>query len=139
VTYTYDELNRVRTYANVFGQVLTYSNDAEDHSTRREDSLGGVQTSTYNAVGLLTGRQLGGPGQTPVRVDLGYTDRYEQSSVTRYSDLAGTAVLGTSVSSYDDAGHLTGIVNTNNAGATLRSYTDTYDSAGRVSGQTWSS
>ena len=54
---TYDELNRAKTYTNVFGQVLTYGYDAEDRSTRREDSLGGVQTSTYKAVGLLTSRR----------------------------------------------------------------------------------
>jgi len=139
VTYTFDELNRVKTYTNVFGQTLTYSYDAEDHATRRDDSLGGVQTSTYNAVGLLTSRQFGGTGQTQVRVDFGYTNRYEQNSITRYSDLAGTTMLGTSVYSYDDAGHLTSIVNKDNSSATLSYYTYSYDSADRITGQTWSS
>jgi RHS repeat-associated protein len=99
--------------------------------------LGGVQTSVYNAVGLLTSRQLG--GANPVRVDLGYTDRYQQSSITRYSDIAGTTVVGTSVYSYDDAGHLTSILHKSAAGATLSYYTYTYDSADRVTAQThWS-
>jgi YD repeat-containing protein len=129
VTYSYDELNRARTYTNVFGQVLTYSYDAEDRATKREDSLGGVQTSTYNAVGLLSSRQFGGSGQTPVRVDFAYTDRYEQSTLTRYSDVAGTTVVGTSVYAYDDEGHLTSIVNKNGAAATLSYYTYGYDSA----------
>jgi RHS repeat-associated protein len=139
LTYTYDELNRVKTYTNVFGQQLTYSYDAEDRATLRQDSLGGVQTSVYNAVGMLTSRQFGGAGQTPVRVDFGYTNLDQQSTITRYSDLAGTTVVGTSVYSYDDTGHLTGIVNKNNSSATLSYYTYTYDSADRVSAQThWS-
>src|SRR5262249_16564697 len=106
-------------------------------ATLRQDSLGGVQTSVYNAVGLLTSRQLG--GSNPVRADLGYTDRYQQSTISRYSDIAGTTVLGTTVYSYDDAGDLTSILDKSATGATLSYCTYTYDSADRVTAQThWS-
>jgi RHS repeat-associated protein len=137
VTYSYDELNRVKSYTNVFGQVLTYSYDADGNVTKRQDSLGGVLTSVYDSSGELTSRQFGGSGQTPVRVDLGYTADGQQGTITRYSDLAGTTVVGTSAYSYDDAGQLTSIINKNNAATTLSYYTYTYDSADRVTSHTW--
>jgi len=71
--------------------VLTYAYDAEDRPTPAGRLPGRVQTSTYNAVGLLESRRFGRSGQTPVRVDYTYTDRNQPSTVTRYTDLAGTA------------------------------------------------
>ena len=107
LTYTYDALNRVQSYANVFGQVLTYGYDANDNQTLRQDSLGGVLTSVYDAANRLTSQQFGGTGQTAERVDFGYDVRDEQTSRTWYTDLAGTSVLATSVYAFDDAGTYT--------------------------------
>jgi len=64
-----------------------------------------------------------------VRVDFGYTDRYEQSTITRYGNLGGTMVLGTTTYNYDDARRVTSIVNKDNAGATLSYYKYAYDNA----------
>src|SRR2546430_10785338 len=43
-------------YTTLF-RSLTYSYDQEDNATLRQDSLGGLQTSVYNAEGLLTDRK----------------------------------------------------------------------------------
>src|SRR5207249_4249310 len=103
VVYSYDALNRVQSYTNVFGQVLTYSYDGNDRVTLRQDSLGGVLTSVYDDGGRLTSRRFGGTGQTPVRFDFGYDSRDDLTTLTRYSDVAGTTVLGTTTYSLDSA------------------------------------
>src|SRR5262249_1433094 len=133
--------NRVKSYSNVFGQVLTYTLDAMDHVTQRTDSLGGTLTSVYDAAGGLTSRKFSGSGPTGtvVRGDFGYTNRDEQSSIPRYSDLAGSTVIGTSTYGHDDAGRLTGITNKNGSAVTLSYYNYGYDGADRVTSQTWSS
>jgi RHS repeat-associated protein len=139
VSYGYDALDRAQSYANVFGQVLTYAYDAADRQTQRADSLGGVLTSVYDNADRLTSRQFGGAGQTQVRVDLGYTNRNELSTLTRFTDVAGTHLVGTAAYSYDGASRVTAITNTNGSGATLSYYDSAYDSADRITAETWSS
>ncbi len=141
VTYTYDALDRVQSYTNIYGQVLTYSYDGNGNETQRTDSLGGTLTYVYDAANRLTSEQFSGTGATGtvVRVDFGYDVRNEQTTITWYSNLAGTAEVAASAYSYDAAGRLTGIVNTNSSSATLSYYTYTYDTADRVTAQThWS-
>ncbi len=141
VTFTYDALDRVQSYTNVFGLTLTYSYDANDNLTQRTDSLGGTLTYVYDNANRLTSEKFTGTGATgtTVRVDFGYDAANEQTSITWYSNLAGTATVAASAYSYDNAGRLTSIVNTNASSATLSYYTYTYDNADRVSAQThWS-
>src|SRR5205823_2691563 len=103
--------------------------DAVGNRTQVEDSLGGVTTSVYDAANRLSSRQLGGTGQTPVRIDLGYTDHQQLASLTRYGDLAGTIGVGSSAYTYDDAERLTHLVHQNAAGVALANYTSAYDPA----------
>jgi YD repeat-containing protein len=63
--------------------------------------------------------EFGGSGQTPLRFDLAYTSRDQLSTLTRYSDLAGTTVVGTTAYGYDDAGRVTAITNKDGSSATL--------------------
>jgi RHS repeat-associated protein len=128
----YDALDRLTAQTNPFGQTLTYSYDAGGEQTAVQYSVGGVLTSVYDSAGRLTTREFGGSGQTPLRFDLGYTNRDQLSTITRYSDLAGTQVVGTTAYSYDDAGRATSIVHKNASAATLSYYTYGYDSADRV-------
>ena len=76
---------------------LTYSYDAADNRTLVQDSLGGVTTSTYDAADRLTQRAFGGSGQTPLRMDVTWTDRDQLASLTRYRDLAGTQKVGSTL------------------------------------------
>jgi RHS repeat-associated protein len=139
VAYSFDALNRVQSYTNVWGQVLTYSYNADDNVTLRTDSLGGTLTSVYDNAQRLTSVQFSGTGPTGtvVRVDFGYDNRDERTSKTWYSDLAGTTKVAASAYGYDDAGRLTSIANQNSSLATLSAYTYTFDSADRVSNQSW--
>jgi RHS repeat-associated protein len=138
-TLTYDALDRLATDQNLYGLTLTYSYDAADRVTQVQDPLGGVTTSVYDAANRLTTREFGGTGQTPLRVDLSYDNRNDLTGVTRYSDLAGTQVVGTTSYSYDDASRVTAIVNKNASSATLSYYDYSYDAADRVTSQTWQS
>ncbi len=141
VTYTYDALDRVQSYTDIFGLTLTYSYDANDNLTQRTDSLGGTLTYVYDNANRLTSEEYTGTGATGtiVRVDFGYDAANEQTSITWYSNLAGTATVAASAYGYDNAGRLTSIVNTNSSSATLSYYTYTYNNADRVTAQThWS-
>ena len=82
---------------------------------------------------------FGGTGQTPLRVDPGYDNRNELTSLTRFSDVAGSTLVGTTVYSYDDSSRVTSIVNKNGSAATLSYYNYGYDSADRVTSETWQS
>jgi YD repeat-containing protein len=46
----HDALNRQTSNTNVFGVTLTYTLDANDHVTARQDGLGGLMTTTYDDV-----------------------------------------------------------------------------------------
>jgi RHS repeat-associated protein len=93
----------------------------------------------YDNSNRLTSRQFGGSGQTPLRIDLGYSTRNELTSLTRYSDLAGAHVVGTTAYGYDSSSRVTSIVNQNASNATLSYYNYAYDSSNRVTSHTWQS
>jgi RHS repeat-associated protein len=135
VTYTYDPLNRVSSTTNVFGQILTYSYDLNDNVTLRSDSLGGAISKTYDAADRLA--TLTYTATPSVRVDFGYNNRNDMTTITWYSDLAGTAQIANSAYGYDDAGRLTSIVNKNATSATLSYYTYMYDQADRKTTQSY--
>src|SRR5262249_10555636 len=86
-TLPYDRPNRPQTEQEPFGLALTFSFDALNHRTQVQDSFGTVLTSVYNADPLhrLTSRQLGGTGQTPLRIDEVYTARDQLNWLYRYS------------------------------------------------------
>jgi RHS repeat-associated protein len=136
VTMTYDRLDRLATQQGPFGVLVTSTYDAAGNRTLLQDSFGGVLTSVYDAANRLTSRQFGGSGQTPLRMDLGYTVRDQIASETRYSDLAGTQLVGSSAYSYDGAERLTHLQHLNGSSSNLANYTYTYDLASRVTSET---
>jgi RHS repeat-associated protein len=131
-TMTYDAVNRMHSQQEPFGLALTFTYDATDNRTQVQDSLGGVTTSVYDAANRLTSRQFGGTGQTPLRIDLTYTARNELATQTRFSDLAGTATVGSSANTYDGTGRLINLQHRDGSGTTLTNYAYTYDLADRV-------
>jgi RHS repeat-associated protein len=134
-TDTYDNLTRLATQQNPFGQTLTYTYDAADHPTGVADSAGGSVGSSYDAADRLTSRTFSGSGQPSLRMDLGYDNRNDLTSETRYADLNGTQLVGTSTDTYDDAGRLTGITHKNNVPATIDQFTYGYDAANQVTSE----
>jgi RHS repeat-associated protein len=139
VTRAYDELNRVTSQTDVFGNTTTYNYDNADRLTQMTDSKGGTTTYQYDNGRRLTSVQFGGSGQTQARIDLGYDNRDELTSQTRYADVNGTMARGSTAYAYDDGGRVTAITNTNGSGATLSYYNYNYDSGNRVTQETWQS
>jgi YD repeat-containing protein len=124
---------------DVHGVTLTFSYDAADRRTLVQDSLGGTTTSVYDGADRLTSRQLGAVGTltNAARVDFAYNNRDALTTMTRFSDAAGTTVVGTTIYSYDNANRVTTILNDNASNATLSYYAYNYDNADRVTSQNW--
>ena len=137
-TYTmgYDALNRMTSEQEPFGMTLTYTLDAVGNLQVLKDSLGGITSSAYDAANLLTSRTMGGTGQTPVRVDIGYTPRDQISSITRSSNTQGTQHVGSTAYTYDPDMRLTNITHEDANSNVLENFTYTYDLADRLTSQT---
>jgi len=56
-----------------------------------------------------TREEFGGTGQTPLRMDLTWTDRDQLDSLTRWRDLLGTQKVGSTVYGYNSFGDLTNL------------------------------
>ena len=135
-TMTYDGLNRLITEEDPFGLTLTYSYDADGNRIEVQDSLGGVTNYSYDAVNELTSEQFSGTGQVPLRIDMSYDADGEVLTETRYSNLVGTQIVGTSTYTYNDDGEVTSIVDDNGTGGAIASFDYTYDGDGRVISET---
>src|SRR5207244_3432984 len=116
----YDALNRVVAVSEPWGQGLAFGYDAAGNRTAVQDNQGGLTTSVYDGANRLLSRQLG--GATPLRIDLAYQDNGLLSTEARYSNLAGTALVGTTAYLYDGVGRMTGQLDYDGAGALLASY-----------------
>ena len=81
---------------------------------------------TFDDVNRITRIEQAG-GVAPKRVDLGYDDASQFTTITRYADLAGTQSVVSSTYTWDDDGRLTGLSH-----GALASYTWTYDDADRL-------
>src|SRR5207302_8998396 len=129
--FSLDDQNRITSTTDVFGLTLNYAYDANGNDTATTDSRSGSTTSTFNADSQLTRKQFT-DGTTPLRVDFGYNGDGDVTTTTRYSDLAGTTVVGTTQTAYDDARRSTSITLTGSSTTTLSSYNYQYDNANRV-------
>jgi RHS repeat-associated protein len=133
-TYTmaFDALDRVTVTNEPFGVTLTATYDAIGERTQVQDSFSGTTTYVFDAVGNLTSEKFGGPGQTPLRMDQAYDPRNLVTTITRYSDLAGTTKIGSTANAYDPAGRLTHHQDLNGGGTNIANYTYAYDTVGRI-------
>jgi RHS repeat-associated protein len=134
-TMSYDALNRATVTKEPFGVVLTATYDAAGNRTTVQDSLGGTTTFVFDNLHNLTSEQFGGSGQTPLRVDLAYDPRNLVTTITRYSDLAGTTKIGSTLQGYDAIGRLTSQQDRNSSDANIANYTNTYDAASRMTSE----
>jgi RHS repeat-associated protein len=139
VTYSYDALDRVATQIDVFGLTTTYGYDALSRQTTMQDSLGGTLTTVYDNAGRQTSQQFGGVGQTPARVDFAYDNQDRLSTLTRYTDMAGTQVVGTTAYGYDNSSNVLSITNKSGTAVTLSYYNYTYSSDNLVATESHSS
>jgi YD repeat-containing protein len=89
-------------------------------------------TSVFDAAGNQTSLQFGGVSQTPLRFDQSFTADSQLASQSRYSNLAGTTLVGTTSYAYDPAGNQTSIQDRNGAGSNIANTTYAYDAASRL-------
>jgi RHS repeat-associated protein len=137
-TYTmaYDSLNRLSVMNALFGVTYTIGYDANSNRTKVQDSFGGVTTSIYDTLNRLQTREFSTSGATPTRFDEAYNARSQVTTLTRFSDIAGTTKIGDTLTSYDNVGRLTNIVDRDSTATTFEYYTYTYDLNSRATSET---
>ncbi len=133
---TYDALDRVREQEQPFFLTLWHYYDPSGNRVLREDSFGGNTITAYDALGRMQSRQLGGVGQTPVRLDQTYTAQDQVETVRRFSDLSGTQLVGSTTFSYDALDRVANLQHRNAAGTLLANYTHTFDVGSRLGTET---
>ncbi|MEO6812225.1 MAG: RHS repeat-associated core domain-containing protein, partial [Isosphaeraceae bacterium] len=145
-TYTYDAGGRqAMVTADVApGQLggsftLTSVNNKGGLRTSLAATRNGVDdfTNTYqiDSLGRLASIQQSGTGWAPVaskRVDFSFDGLGRSSGLTRYSDLAGTALIATTTEGYDASGRVSDIIHSVGA-TTLAHYHYSYNAAGLIS------
>src|SRR5207247_5839904 len=99
------------------------------------DSAGGTQTNVFDIADRLQSRRFV-VGTSQARIDISYTPASEISTLTRYSDTAGTQQVGTTQDFYDALGNMTESKHKNASGTVLEDFTYSIDNAGRVNFET---
>jgi len=101
ITLSYDSLDRRSTSKDTSGAMLTYSYDAANNRTAVQDTFGSTTTWTYDVLNRAATMTFSGTGMPALREDFAYTVRDQVAKQTRYSNLAGTTVVGSSTMAYD--------------------------------------
>jgi RHS repeat-associated protein len=107
------------------------------------DSLGGVNSYTYDVRDELTSLTQSGTGVAAKRVDFAYDAAGRRTSLTRYSNLSGTTTVLVTANTYDGANRLTNLTHETSltGGTVVASYGYTLDDANRLTQEahTWNS
>jgi len=144
--YTYDNANRLTSVDNAGTPtdphvILSDTYDNAGNRTGLTDSFGGLTSYTYDVRNELTSLTQSGTGVAAKRADFAYDAAGRTTSLTRYSDLAGTATVLATAFAYDNANRLTSLTHeTALSGGTVRaSYAYTLDAADRLTqeARTW--
>ncbi len=133
-TFTYDADNRMASQQDMFGTTNTYTYDAAGNLTKIVDSLGGTQTMVYDADNRQTTVEFSGNSQT-LNEGIVYNANGQASSVSRYSNVAGTSLVGSTSYTYDADNQVTNIHHLNSAGSNITNITYTHDAAGEITTQ----
>lgn len=116
---------------------LNYTYDGTGNRTSVSDNFGVRVNSTYDARNLLTSQTWQGTGIDPARVNYSYNGRGDRTQIQRFSNLAGTQLVGSSSFNYDALQRLTGITHSNGAGSTLANYSYNYNLASFLNSETY--
>ncbi len=84
----------------------------------------------------MSSLQLGGTSQTPLREDFTYTLPDQVATQTRYSDLAGQNMIGSSTFAYDCVGRLTNSQHLDGGGNNIANYVNAFDLSSRITSET---
>jgi RHS repeat-associated protein len=136
-TFTYDSLNRVISEDSlgtplVPHVIFTMNYDAAGQLLYVQDSQGVQSQFTYDVRGLVTSRTWAGPGIDSVRVNYGYNALRQQTTISRYGDLAATQLISRTQRSYNDDGELTQLTERSAADVIFARYDYSFTSNGQV-------
>jgi RHS repeat-associated protein len=137
-TYTmaYDVLGRMTSEQEPYGQVLTFTFDAASNRATRTDSQSGVATETYDALNRLVTYQYLVSGVATISLDQTWTKRDQLATQSRYSDLTGTNLIGTTSYGYDAAARETNLQFKDGSGNNISNFTYSYDPGSRLTAET---
>lgn len=137
LTFNFDALNRVQstTQSNVPGLAdftLNYAYDDMGNVTSVTDNYGVQVASTYDVRNRLQNRSWQGGGITGALVRFGYDAAGNKTTVQRYSDVAGTQLVGQSAYAFNGEHAITHIRHANAGGAALLEFDYTRDAAQQI-------
>lgn len=137
LSFNFDALNRLQstTQSNVPGLAdftLTYGYDDVGNVTSVTDNYGVQVGSSYDNRNRLTNRTWQGDGISGVNVGFGYDPVGNKTGIQRYSDLAGTQLIGQSAYSYNGVNAITHILHANAGGTPLAEYDYQRDAAQQI-------
>ena len=133
--YTYNLAGQLIAVSEPFGVSLSFGYDQYGNRNLVEDSFGDVERSLYNANGQLLSRTTV-VGSDDLRLDFTYTPNGQIATITRYSDLAGTALVATTTYTYDANGNVTDIKSVNASSTVIDEFDYVYDASGSLSSET---
>src|SRR5581483_7388894 len=111
-TFTYDAAGRVKHVDEPFSVGLDFVYDEAGNRRQTVDSFGYEEDSTYDGARRLVSRTLNptfaGTGQGELRIDQVFLGG-RVTDQTRYRDVAGANVIGTSHYDYDAVGRITAL------------------------------
>jgi RHS repeat-associated protein len=146
LSYTYDARYRVTSVDNHGSQaggtpqaprvVVNYAYDAANNVLSVIDTINGAAGATtsylYDALIRLTKLTQTGAGLSDKRVDFGYNDLSQTTSIDRYRDLAGTQTVADTTFAFDTLNRIESITHENASGSMLAFYDYVYDDASRI-------
>jgi RHS repeat-associated protein len=137
-TYTmaYDQLNRLTSEQEPYSQILTFTYDAASNRATRSDSQSGVATETYDALNRLVSYQYAVSGVATLSLYQTWTKRDQLATQSRYSDLTGTNLVGTTSYGYDAAARETNLQFKDGSGNSISNFTYSYDPGNRLTAET---
>jgi RHS repeat-associated protein len=135
-TMAYDQLNRMTSEQEPYGQALTFTFDAASNRITRTDSQSGVATETYDALNRLVSYQYAVNGVATLSLYQTWTKRDQLATQSRYSDLTGTNLVGTTSYGYDNAARETNLQFKDGSGNNISNFTYNYDPGNRLTAET---
>jgi RHS repeat-associated protein len=133
--FQYNDSGRVIHVDEPFGVSLTFAYDEMGNRILVRDSFGTVEESTYDVYGNLVTRILT-QGEYELRIDQTFDDVGRVLTKARYSDAAGTVLVGASLYEYDLDGRLTSLIHYDSEDEELAVYGYVYDTEGRLIAKT---
>ena len=140
-TYTYDGMGRLQTVSNAGTPtaptvVLSYTYDANGNVQTVSETLNGtlssVTTYAYDPLNRVAWLTQSGAGVQTKRVEYAYNEVGQTATVQRFTDLAGTQLVATTIYTYDPLNRLGQLQHQGSNGSAIAGYDFGYDAASRI-------